>query len=139
MKIEIVYYSKTGNTKKVADAMASTLGIEAKNLKGDVVIKDFDMIFLGSGVYGNKPSKKLVEFIDFLRDVRGKKAAIFGTYGDNLEPVKSIIPALEERGMEIIGSWGCRRRFLIFGRNIPSDNDLKEAGEWARRLVNREH
>ncbi len=50
-KIEVRYFSKTGNTAKLAEAIAKTLGIKAKTvdtpLEGDV-----DILFLGSSVYG---------------------------------------------------------------------------------------
>ena len=137
MKVEVVYCSKTGNTEKVARAIASVFDVEAKNLKKEITVKDFDLLFAGSGVYGGKPGKQVVEFIDILKDVKGKKVALFGTYGESLEPIESLGTNLEKKGMKIIGSWGCRRKFLIFGRNKPSDNDLKNAKEWAKELNSR--
>ncbi|HMF29779.1 MAG TPA: flavodoxin family protein, partial [Candidatus Lokiarchaeia archaeon] len=69
MKILICYHSQTGNTEKVARAMAEALEGEdvtvlpARKVKPDS-IGDYDLALLGSGVYGaqvGEPTRKLVK------------------------------------------------------------------------------
>lgn len=50
MKIEIRYFSKTGNTKKLADAIAQELNNEAKELSAPLIEK-VDILFLCNSVY----------------------------------------------------------------------------------------
>ncbi len=50
MKIAIRYYTKTGNTKKLAEAISSAIGVEAKTVD-EPLTEDVDILFLGSAVY----------------------------------------------------------------------------------------
>lgn len=141
MKTEVVYYSRTGNTEKIAKAMASVLGVEPKNVRKDIIVKDFDLLFIGSGVYGSRPGNEIMDFANFLKDVKGKKAVIFGTFGDNIEPLKTQIGTiLESKGMDVIDAWGCKgRSFIFFNRGKPSREDIKQAKEFTGKLINKEH
>ena len=53
LNIEVRYYSKTGNTKKLADGIAKTLGVKAKSLE-EPINGEVDVLFLGSSVYGRR-------------------------------------------------------------------------------------
>ena len=50
MKAEIRYFTKTGNTKKLADAIAEELGTQAKDLSASLPEKT-DILFLCSSMY----------------------------------------------------------------------------------------
>ena len=50
MEIQVRYFSKSGNTKKIADAIASEVGVEAKSITNGT-IGDTDILFLGGSVY----------------------------------------------------------------------------------------
>jgi len=60
---EVIYYSKTGNTKKVAQAIAAELGVKAENVKAKGELAKDSFVFLGTGCYGSKPGKELLKFI----------------------------------------------------------------------------
>jgi flavodoxin len=49
---EVVYYSLTGNTKKVAEAIASELGVAAEDVKTKDRLAEESVVFLGAGLYG---------------------------------------------------------------------------------------
>jgi len=44
MKIVIRYYTKTGNTKKLAEAISSAIGVEAKTVD-EPLTEDVDILF----------------------------------------------------------------------------------------------
>ena len=50
MKVAVRYHSRTGNTKKVALAIAEALGVDAKDASVPLEEK-VDILFLGSAVY----------------------------------------------------------------------------------------
>lgn len=50
MRVEVRYYSKTGNTKKLAEAVAKAAGVEAKTTSSPIM-EGTDILFLGSSVY----------------------------------------------------------------------------------------
>ena len=62
MKIAIRYYTKTGNTKKLAEAISQVVGAEAKTVD-EPLSEDVDILFLGSAVYAAGIDEKVNEFI----------------------------------------------------------------------------
>ena len=46
---EVIYYSMTGNTRKVADAIATELGVAAENVKTKPRLAEDSFVFLGAG------------------------------------------------------------------------------------------
>ncbi|MBR6918658.1 MAG: flavodoxin, partial [Clostridia bacterium] len=50
MKFAVRYYTKTGNTKKLADAVAGALGVEALPIS-EPVKEAVDVLFLGNSYY----------------------------------------------------------------------------------------
>ena len=47
MTYAVRYYTKTGNTKKLADALAGELGVEARPIS-DPIVERVDLLFLGN-------------------------------------------------------------------------------------------
>ncbi|HEY4788727.1 MAG TPA: flavodoxin family protein [Bacteroidales bacterium] len=98
MKTTVVYYSKTGNTKIIADSIAKTLGCnpisinllkngrktkleieEEKEIVKNAVeqCNQSDLVFIGTPTEFRKPHTKIV---DLINELTVKKAAIFCTY-----------------------------------------------------------
>ena len=63
MKIAIRYYTKTGNTKKLAEALSEAVGVEALTVDTPLT-EDIDILFLGSAVYAAGVDSKIKEFIE---------------------------------------------------------------------------
>ena len=88
MSVLIVYESKYGNTKKVAETIGEGIteaGKEihvthVKEVENDTV-KDFDVILIGSPTYVGSPAKSIKKFIKSLVDMslQGKSYAVFDT------------------------------------------------------------
>ena len=71
MKTEIRYYTRTGNTKKLAEAIADALGEEAKEVS--VPLAEYtDILFLGSSVYAAGVDENIKEFMKLNKDKIGK-------------------------------------------------------------------
>lgn len=62
MKIEIRYFTKTGNTKKLAEAISEEIGVEAKTVN-EPILGETDILFLGSSVYAAGVAAEVKEFI----------------------------------------------------------------------------
>ena len=65
MKIALRYYTKTGNTKKLAQAMAGVLGVEALDLSHPLE-EEVDLLFLGNSYYAFSIDPEVVKFITSL-------------------------------------------------------------------------
>ena len=61
------YYSKTGNTKKLAEVVAKQVGVTAKPIM-EQIEDDIDILFLGGAVYAFDIDPLLKTFIHSLFD-----------------------------------------------------------------------
>lgn len=86
MSTKVVYWSGTGNTEAMAEAVAKGAGCEAVSVS-DISpedLKGLDMFALGCPSMGDEVLQE-DEFEPFFEEVEkfadGKKIAIFGSYG----------------------------------------------------------
>lgn len=132
---EVVYYSREGNTKKVADAIAEELGVVAQDVKTTKEPDKGSFLFLGSGCYVGKPGKELMEFIKRC-ELNGRRVALFGT---SASPEGKEIPAMEKaliaKGAKIVGKFYCEGKFLFFNRKHPDSTDLENARKFVREMM----
>lgn len=119
MQVLVLYYSKGGNTRKLAEAIAEGAGqvegVEAVlRSTGDVTKDDFvaaDGLIVGSPVYFGTMAAQLKqvldEFVGVRRKMENKVGAAFATAGDpsggKETTIMSIIQALLIYGMIIVG------------------------------------
>jgi flavodoxin len=137
METLIVYKSVFhGNTKKIAIAMAEVLNakfLDVENADKNM-IGEYDLIGFGSGIYYDKPQKKLMEYIEGLDNVKNRKAFIFSTSRQNRSDYNNWFKEkLSDKGFEIIGEFHCKG-YSIFKGN-PNEEDLKNAKEVARSIT----
>ena len=134
MKVAVVYYSMSGNTKKVAEAMANELGTEAESIKDEPELEGVDLLFIGSGCYGGKLRGEMLKFLEDLKDI--KRAAVFGTYSRETKAIESMKGILEKKGIKVIDEWGCTGAFLYFmNRGRPNEKDLDQARQFANSVL----
>lgn len=141
MKIKVMYYSRGGNTKKVADAIAQTFNQTAESVPPAYPLDNVKLLFLGSAVYGNKIDSKMEEFIRTLTDRHVKNVALFGTSGNsgNEAGAKMMKELFQGKGINVIEeSFFCDGQyFLFFNRKHPSAEELKNAQEFAEKIADR--
>lgn len=134
MKTEIIYCSKSGNTKKVADTIAQALGQIPKAISQDFLFNDIDVLFLGAGAYANKVEKGMAEFISKLNSSQVKNVALFGTYGWHKNFLDYMRDLLKSQGINVIEeAYSCRGRLFFFiYRRHPDEQDLRQAKEFVK-------
>lgn len=132
---EVVYYSLTGNTKKVAEAIASELGVAAEDVKTKDRLAEESVVFLGAGLYGPLRGYGFKRFIE-RNSFRGRKVALFGTSGGGKGiEVGALEEAVAAKGAEVAGRFSCRGRFLFLIREHPTSSDLDKARQFAREVA----
>jgi flavodoxin len=137
MKITVVYHSQTGNTKKLAEAMADTLGIKALSVAEAGKLQGVDLLFLGDGVYMGGMAHEMRAFIESLDGKEIKAAAVFGTFGGQRTAIEGMKKALASRGIAVVKeSFGCKGQCWFFiNRKQPNAEQLNEAQDFVRRTV----
>ena len=63
MKYAVSYYTRSGNTKKLADVAAGILGVEAHDI-ADGLTEKVDVLFLGNSLYAFTIEPSVGEFIE---------------------------------------------------------------------------
>jgi len=131
---DVIYYSRGGNTEKVATAIAAELGVPPQNVKN---VKEFpkdSFILLGSGCYGGRPANEIVKLIE-KNEFKGRKVALFGTSGTgNGQEVDFMEKLLKGKECKIIGKFCCTGKTPLSGRGHPSDEELDKARYFAQRM-----
>jgi flavodoxin len=133
---QVLFYSKGGNTQKLADAITRELGVKAADIKDATIDPAADIIFLGSGCYGSRPGDEMMKFIE-KNDFTDRKVATFGTSGGNAGmEVDLMAAALKNGGAIVLGSYHCKgRAFLLFNIGRPNQEDLEGARKFAREMA----
>lgn len=82
MKPCVLYFSRTGNTKRMAEAIAESTKAPAFDIASSdsSVVEDFDLLILGTPVEGFRPAKETMDFVGRLPKTKGKKAILFCTH-----------------------------------------------------------
>jgi flavodoxin I len=134
MNYQVIYFSRKGSTKKIADAIASELKVKSEDVNNAKLGKD-SFVFLGSGCYGSKPSKVMTKFIEE-NDFKTNNVALFGTSGGGHgSEVIFMEELLSSKKIKSKGKFFCRGKFFFFiNRKRPNDDDLKEAKNFARQM-----
>jgi flavodoxin I len=133
---EVIYYSLTGKTKRVADAIATELDVVAENVNTKDKLAEDSFVFLGAGLYGPLRGWGLRRFID-RNSFDGRKVALFGTSGEGKgKEVRALEEAVAAKGAEMAGRFFCKGEFLfLVNRTHPTSNDLGNARRFAREMA----
>jgi flavodoxin len=81
MKTCVLYFSRTGNTKRMAEAISESVKAPVFNMTSSdpSVVEDFDLLIVGTPVEGFRPARKTLNFVERLPKAEGKKAILFCT------------------------------------------------------------
>ena len=139
MNIALVYFSRGGNTRKIAEAMAEELEVTAVDvMKEQPDVSDVDLLVVGSGTYGSKPGKEMVAYLENIKPVTGKKAACFSSCasGDASKTLNAMKDILGEKGYSTVDCFSCLGKWLmgLSRRGHPSDEEIAQAREFAKKL-----
>ena len=134
MKVQIIYFSRKGSTKKIADAIASEFDVNAEDVKTSKLNKD-SFIFLGSGCYGGKPGKHMKKFIEN-NDFNSRNVALFGTSGGGVgKETDAMETLLKKKDAFVKGKFFCQGRLWFINKDKPSNNDLDHAKKFAKNMI----
>jgi flavodoxin len=102
----IIYFSRTGNTKRLAQAIADATKAPIYDLASTQpsAIENCDLLILGTPVEGASPAKETIAFIENMPQSKGKKVILFCTYRafGNERTMKNMEKRLSGKGYETI-------------------------------------
>lgn len=132
MNVAVRYYSKLGNTKKLAEAIAETTGCKAEPIPSPITEK-VDILFLGASVYAYGISKAMKEYIhSFNKDLIGK-VVVFSTSALVERAYPQIKEELTKVGIVVEeDNFYCRGQFLHLHKGRPNEADLQAVRTFAK-------
>jgi flavodoxin len=143
----VVFSYHHKNTEKIANVFAKVLDAQIKTPQqiNPEELQEYSLIGFGSGIYGAKHHKSLLDLADKLPQVTNKKAFIFSTctFKRDIEKNHSTLKQkLQSKGYTIVDEFNCKGRntnsFSRFlggmNRGRPNAEDLKGAEKSAQNL-----
>ena len=150
MKSIIVLHSyHHNNTRKVAEAIGKVIGaiIKSPLEMKEEELREYNLIGFGSGIDSGKHYKELLDFVDKLSSVDGKKCFIFSTSAIQgkikvADDHAKVRKTLQSKGYEVVGEFSCKgfntNSFLKYiggmNKKRPNDQDIQNAERFALKL-----
>lgn len=114
MKILITYFSQSGNTKMIAEAIKNGLTTEEVDLKpisemDQTGFGKYDLVFLGSGVYASRVHNSVVNLMNKVTEFP-TKFVYFCTHASlklYQTPFAKVTRILDKNNCTIIGEFDC--------------------------------
>lgn len=136
MKTAVRYYTKTGNTKRLAEAVAKAVGAEALDLSAPIT-EPVDVLFLGNSYYAFSIDPEVREFVRKLDKTKVGKIVNFGSAAMLNSTYKKVKAEADKVGIPMDErEFHCKGEFKGIHKGRPNEEDLAAAAEFAKSIVN---
>ncbi|MBO4799839.1 MAG: flavodoxin [Lachnospiraceae bacterium] len=133
MTYAVRYYTKTGNTKKLADALAGELGVEARPIS-DPVTEPVDLLFLGNSYYAFNIDPEVRDFVASLDKDKVGEIVNFGSAAMMNSTIKKVKAEADKVGIPVDSKeFHCKGEFKGLHKGRPNEADLKAIADFARQ------
>lgn len=137
MNIQVRYYSRGGNTKKLAEIIAKATDCKAEAIPASVD-GNVDILFLGASVYWGGISPEVKSYIKALDKNKIDKVVVFSTSALAERAFGQIQKMLLVKGINVDSrNFYCRGEFTALHKGRPNQNDLKAAEKFAEKIIER--
>ncbi|GAA0069912.1 flavodoxin [Clostridium sardiniense] len=137
--MKVIYWSQTGNTKRMAELIAK--GIEEEGKKAELVelseisvddLKNEEILIFGSPAYGAEELEdtEVEPFVAALEgNVSGKKVALFGSWGwGDGAWMKDLEERIESYGAELVAEG-------LIAKELPEGEDEDRCIEFGKLIA----
>ncbi|MBP5266753.1 MAG: flavodoxin [Lachnospiraceae bacterium] len=135
MTFAVRYYTKTGNTKRLAEAMAKELGVEALPISQPVT-EQVDVLLLGNSYYAFNIDPEVRDFVQSLDKNLVGKIINFGSAAMLNSTYKKVKAEADKVGIPMDErEFHCKGEFKGIHKGRPNADDVKAAADFARSLL----
>ena len=135
MKIAVRYYTKTGNTKRLAEAVAEAVGAEALPISTPIT-EPVDILFLGNSYYAFTIDPEVRQFVASLDREKVGKIVNFGSAAMMNSTYRKVKAVADKAGIPMDErEFHCKGEFKGVHKGKPDESDLKAAADFARKIV----
>ena len=130
MKNAVRYYSRSGNTKTAAEAIARAIGTDAVSVDSASASLEepVDVLFIGGALYAYGIDKHLKAYLGSLKKDQVKKAVVFSTSWISKHAIDLIKDELNRKGIPV-------EKETLYFRGKPGEKQLQDAANVARRFM----
>ncbi len=137
MKIAVRYYTKTGNTKRLAEAVAEAAGVEALPISAPVN-ETVDILFLGNSYYAFSIDPEVRDFVRKLDRSKVGKIVNFGSAAMLNSTYKKVKAEADKVGIPMDArEFHCKGEFKGLHKGKPDAEDLSAAAAFAKSVVSK--
>ena len=136
MNVAIRYFtrSKKGNTKKLADAVSSAIGIDAIDVSVDLSEK-VDRLFLINAMYAANIDKEVKEFLERNKD-KIAEVVNMNTSASGASTWKAVKKETDRLGVRLSEKeFHCAASWIFINKGLPSDEDYAKAKQFAGSMI----
>ena len=135
MKIAVRYYTKTGNTKRLAEAVAAAVGAQALPI-GCPVDEPADILFLGNSYYAFTIDPEVRKFIASLDKSKVGRIVNFGSAAMLNSTYKKVKAEAAKVGIPVDArEFHCKGEFKGIHKGKPDDTDLAAVAAFAKSFL----
>ena len=129
MKNAVRYYSRSGNTRTAAEAIARAIGTDAVSVDSASASlqEPVDVLFIGGALYAYGIDKHLKAYLGSLKKDQVKKAVVFSTSWISKHAIDLIKGELDRKGIPV-------EKETLYFRGKPGEKQLQDAANVARRI-----
>ena len=130
MKTAVRYYSRSGNTKALADAIADAAGVKAVSVDSPeaAINEPVDILFIGGALYAYGLDGHMKEWLKTLKKENVKTAAVFSTSWISKHSLDLLKKGLAEAGVPV-------EEEAFYVKNRPDAQQLKAAEKFAKKHI----
>lgn len=135
MKVAVRYYTKTGNTKRLAEAVAKAVGVEALPLSSPIEAP-VDILFLGNSYYAFSIDPEVRAFIRSLSKDKVGRIVNFGSAAMLNSTWKKVKAEADKIGIPMEKrEFHCKGEFKGLHKGRPNSEDLAAAAAFAKSIA----
>jgi flavorubredoxin len=138
-KVLVLYYSRTGNTEKMAKAVAEgasavqNVQVELNYFVEPESLTDFDAILVGTPTYHHEMPTDIKTLFEEAAakniSLKGKQGAAFGSYGWSGEAPKAVLEIMKNKfEMNVVEA-------PLLAMYVPDQNKLDQCKALGKRLA----
>ena len=135
MNIAVRYYTKTGNTKRLAEAVAEAVGVQALPIS-EPLTERADILFLGNSYYAFSIDPEVRSFIRSLDSDKVDRIVNFGSAAMLNSTWKKVKSEADKVGIKMDKrEFHCKGEFKGVHKGRPNDDDLQAAKDFAAKII----
>ena len=133
MKFAVRYYTQTGNTKRLADAIAEEIGVDAMPISTPVD-EQVDVLLLGNSYYAFSIAPEVASFVSSLSKDKVGKIVNFGSAALLNSTYKKVKAEADKVGVPMDEKeFHCKGEFKGLHKGRPNEDDIKAAVEFVKQ------